>query len=191
MKKNVPLACEKRLSILSSSEQIFNAAAPEYQAALDKAGYSHKLVYQPEAGTRTARKRIRSKPQIWFNPPWSDNVETNLGADFLKAVSSSFTKGHPLYPIFNRNTIKISYRTTTNMAQIVARHNTKTMNTTRNTTPDPKPVKDCNCNKANLPCVMGGKCVPGNVSYEGAVTRLDNGKTEYYTGLREGVNYKS
>ena len=67
----------------------------------------------------------------------------------------------------------------------MARHNTKTMNTTRNTTPDPKPVKDCNCNKANLPCVMGGKCVPGNVIYEGAVTRLDNGKTEYYTGLSE------
>ena len=108
-----------------------------------------------------------------------------VGADFLKAVSSSFPKGHPLYPICNRNTIKISYRTTTNMAQIVTRHNTKIMNKSQVTTPDPKPVKECNCNKSNLPCVMGGKCVAGNVIYEGAVTRQDTGQTEYYTGLSE------
>ena len=51
--------------------------------------------------------------------------------------------------------------------------------------PAAKPAKACNCNKANLPCVMGGKCVPGNVIYEGAVTQHDTGKTEYYTGLSE------
>jgi hypothetical protein len=92
-------------------------------------------------------------------------VKTNVGADFLKAVSSSFPKGHPLYPICNRNTIKISYRTTTNMAQMVTRHNTKIMSKSQDTTPDPKPIKECNCNKSNLPCVMGGKCVAGNVIY--------------------------
>ena len=32
---------------------------------------------------------------------------------------------------------------------------------------------------------MGGKCVAGNVIYEGAVTRQDTGQTEYYTGLSE------
>ena len=48
-----------------------------------------------------------------------------------------------------------------------------------------KPEKLCNCNKASLPCVMGGKCVEGSVVYEGAVTRLDTGQTEFYTGLSE------
>ena len=77
MKKNIPLACEKRLSIVSSNEQIFNAATPEYQAALEKAGYRHKLVYQPEAGRKTSRKRVRAKPTTWFNPPWAENVKKN------------------------------------------------------------------------------------------------------------------
>ena len=36
-----------------------------------------------------------------------------------------------------------------------------------------------------MPCVVGGKCVPGNVVYEGAVTRLDTGTTDFYTGLSE------
>ena len=185
MKKNIPLACEKRLSILSSNEQIFNAAAPEYQAALEKAGYKHKLVYQPEAGRKTSRKRVRTKHTTWFNPPWAENVKTNVGADFLKSVTSSFPKGHPLYSICNRNTIKVSYRTATNMAQMVTKHNTKIMNKFQNTTPNPKPTKECNCSKSNLPCVMGGKCVPGNVIYKGAVTRQDTGETEFYTGLSE------
>ena len=185
IKKNNPLACEKRLSNLSSNKEIFDAAAPPYQEALEKAGYSHKLVYQDKASTSTSRKRRRSKPSIWFNPPWAENVATNVGADFLKIVSASFPKGHPLYPLFNRNTVKISYRTTANMAKIISRHNNKLFNKTKEEAPAAKPQKDCNCNKASLPCVMGGKCVPGNVIYEGAVTRHDTGKTEYYTGLSE------
>ena len=71
------------------------------------------------------------------------------------------------------------------MAQMVTRHNTKTMNKFQDTTPNPKPTKECNCNKSNLPCVMGGKCVQENVIYKGAVTRQDTGETEFYTGLSE------
>ena len=32
---------------------------------------------------------------------------------------------------------------------------------------------------------MGGKCVPGCVVYQGAVTRKDTGQTDFYTGLSE------
>ena len=71
------------------------------------------------------------------------------------------------------------------MAQVISRHNTKIMSTPENTLLAPKAKKECNCNKASLACVMGGKCVPGNVVYEGAVTRQDTGKTEFYTGLSE------
>ena len=112
---------------MSSNEEIFDAAAPPYQEALETAGYSHKLVYQDQASTSTSRKRTRSKPTLWFHPPWAENVKTNLGADFLKVVSAFFSKGHPLYKIFNRNRVKISYRTTANMAKIISRHNNKLM----------------------------------------------------------------
>ena len=31
----------------------------------------------------------------------------------------------------------------------------------------------------------GGKCLPGDVVYQGVVTREDNGHTDYYTGLSQ------
>ena len=80
-----------------------------------------------------------------------------------------------------RNTLKVSYKTTANMSQVISRHNKKVSNVKK----DPViPAKaDCNCQKSKLPCIMGGKCVPGCVVYQGAVTRKDTGKTDYYTGL--------
>ena len=70
-----------------------------------------------------------------------------------------------------------------NMQQVISRHNTKILNKTLKVKPKKKP--DCNCQKANLPCIAGGKCVPSNVVYQGNVTRLDTGKTDTYTGLSE------
>ena len=119
----------------------------------------------------------------WFNPPYSLNVKTNIGAEFLKIVDSSFPKGHPLRPLFSRSTIKVSYKTTGNMKKVVSRHNKEVLAKTELEPLKPRP--DCNCQKAHLACVMGGKCVPGNVIYQGAVTRHDTGYTDYYTGLSE------
>ena len=46
-------------------------------------------------------------------------------------------------------------------------------------------VPSCGTQKAHLPCIMGGKCVQGNVIYQGAVTRKDTGETNFYTGHTE------
>ena len=43
--KNIPLGVNKRLSEISSNEDIFNKAAPVYQKALDDSGYKHQLHY--------------------------------------------------------------------------------------------------------------------------------------------------
>ena len=69
------------------------------------------------------------------------------------------------------------------MAEVISRHNKQTSKKSDNIEVSEK--KDCNCQKANLPCIMGGKCVPGSVIYQGAVTRHDTGVTDYYTGLSE------
>jgi hypothetical protein len=183
MKRNIPLACQKRLSLLSSNEDIFNAAAPEYQEALDKAGYKYQLRYDHTAKIGVQGKRYRAKEETWFNPPFSQNVKSNIGADFLKSVDSSFPKDHPLRSICNRNTLKLSYRTTSNMSQVISRHNKKVSSVEKE--PIIPAKADCNCQKSKLPCIMGGKCVPGCVVYQGAVTRKDTGQTDYYTGLSE------
>ena len=69
------------------------------------------------------------------------------------------------------------------MSQVISRHNKKIISATEPTITTTK--KDCNCQKAHLPCVMGGKCTPGNVIYRGLVTRADTGRTDTSTGLSE------
>ena len=62
------------------------------------------------------------------------------------------------------------------MARVISRHNKQVIKESKKEQPVTKPDK---------PCVMGGKCVEESVLYEGAVTRLDAGQTEFHTGLSE------
>ena len=53
--KQIPTIISKRISEISSSEEIFKNAAPYYEDALKASGYEQKLSYQPETlngGTR-------------------------------------------------------------------------------------------------------------------------------------------
>ena len=62
--KNLPENISKRLSAISSNEQVFNNAAKEYQAALENSGYKDKLKYRPNKTTpttKTQRKNERGK----------------------------------------------------------------------------------------------------------------------------------
>jgi len=181
IKKNIPLAVQKRLSLLSSNEQIFYEAATPYQEALKKAGHTHLLVYEKPDPTHNA-KRTRTRNVTWFNPPFSQTVKTNVGAEFLKIIDSSFPLGHPLRTICNRNTLNISYRTTSNMKQVISRHNKKVSEKIQ---PIKLDDRTCNCQKSNLPCVMQGQCLPGCRIYQASVTREDTGHTDTYTGLSE------
>ena len=70
-----------------------------------------------------------------------------------------------------------------NMKQMISRHSKKV--SAAPPASDPPAKSGCNCQKAHLPCIMGGKCVEGNVVYQGAVTRKDTGQTDYYTGVSE------
>ena len=59
--KNVPKGVNDRLSMLSSSENIFKAAIPPYQEALEKAGYKYTLKYQKVDLEQVSRKRKKQK----------------------------------------------------------------------------------------------------------------------------------
>ena len=88
VKRNTGPAVQKRLSTLSSSKDIFLQAAPPYQAALDRAGHGHKLQY--ETHTHKKRRNTNRRRVTWFNPPFSLNVSTNIGAAFLKHLDACF-----------------------------------------------------------------------------------------------------
>ena len=68
-----------RLTQLSASEDEFDRAAPIYNKAIHESGYKTYLKYRKEAKTTKAISNKRRKNIVWFNPPYSDNVETNIG----------------------------------------------------------------------------------------------------------------
>ena len=54
--RNIPLGVNNRLSRISSSKAVFDSAAPVYQEALNKSGYTHKLEFKPKEPNCTKRK---------------------------------------------------------------------------------------------------------------------------------------
>ena len=68
-----------------------------------------------------ARKRKRAI--IWYTPPYSMNVKTNIRKTFFKLLQKHFPPTHPMYTIFNKNTTKISYSGFSNMGSIISSHN--------------------------------------------------------------------
>jgi len=175
---NIPKAINKRLSLLSSSEDMFNSVVPVYQEALKKAGYCHKLEYQ-QAEAEPAKKtksRCRSRKVTWFNPPFSKNVKTRVGDEFFKLISKHFPKSNPLSKIINRNTVKMSYRCTPNMGKIISSHNSKLLSKETN-----ENEKTCNCGKKE--CPLGGNCLLKNLIYQATVTTKEDPPVEkHYVG---------
>ena len=81
------------------------------------------------SSTRNAR-RNRNKKVLWFNPPYSQNVETNFHKLFIKLVRKYFHKNNKYHKILNLNTLGLSSCCTTNFGNIIKQHNSKQMTTT-------------------------------------------------------------
>ena len=175
--ENIPAAVNRRLSAISSNEEMFWTAAPLYQEALAKSGYNYKLSYDPPAENPAKKKRCRKRTITWFNPPFASNVRTNIGAKFLKLIDKHFPPTNPLSKLINRNNVKVSYMCTPNLARTISAHNSKVISQTL-----PKPnVKKCSCPQ-NAVCPLGGECLEENIVYQATVSSND-GATEKYVGL--------
>ena len=174
--KNIPEAINRRLSNLSSDENMFNEVAPIYQKALENAGYKFKLKYTPQQKQKKKNNKNRKREVCWWNPPFSENVKTKVGAKFFKLLDTHFPEHSPLRKIINKNTVKMSYRTTPNFRQIIAAHNAKIL---KGGNPDPP----CNC-RTKSDCPLKGKCGTDNVVYQCIVTTQENPpKVETYLGM--------
>lgn len=158
--KNLPHAIERRVSSISADSKVFATAAPLYSSALAMSGFPHKLEYVEESAP--SKKRQRRRNIVWFNPPYSKNVETNVGAAFLRLINKHFPRNSPLHKIFNRNTLKVSYSCLPNVAAYIRSHNRRQLETPD--TPNP-----CNCRvKAN--CPLQGQCQTKGVVYKAEVS---------------------
>jgi hypothetical protein len=161
---------------------------------LDDSGYNVKLKYNKEennlnnSSNNPRRNRYRKQNVIWFNPPYSMNVSTRVGAKFLKLLDDCFPEDHPLHKIFNSNTVKISYKTTPNMGQILTGHNTHITKTNKQQEqPEDVVERSCNCKTKKDPmgekCPLGNKCLHSAIVYQATVTEVVTQKTETYIGL--------
>ena len=158
--KEIPNMIQKRISMLSSNEEIFKSSIGPFREALIKSGYQvqersqNELKYTPN----TKKRKRKSRPTMWFNPPFSLSVKTNLGARFLHLITKNFPKGHKLRSLLNRNTVKVSYSTTKNMASHYSNHNRKLLSNKEN-----KKVEDCNCTA--FECPLDKQCMEGPLVY--------------------------
>ena len=121
--KNIPLSVNKRLSLISSNQAVFDWASPPYQEALKKSGHDFTLKFDPP--TPYEKTTNRQRKITWFNPPFSKNVQSNIGKQFLNLIDKNFPSNHPLRKIINRNTVKVSYRCMPNVKQKLSNHNFK------------------------------------------------------------------
>ena len=85
--QNIHDAINRRVASISSSEQVYHQAIPTYKEALKNSGYSTPISYPDK--NLTSRKRQRKRKVIWFNPPFSKSVATNVSYGWLISTSRS------------------------------------------------------------------------------------------------------
>ena len=109
--KHLPKAIGYRISELSSDKDEFKKAAPVYNNALKASGFKSTIQYTKPMKRNPQQHKVnkRSRKVTWFNPPYSCNVETNIGKCFLRLVDKHFPTTNRLHKIFNRKNLKVSY----------------------------------------------------------------------------------
>ena len=112
----IPASISARLSSLSCDSVEFNKSSKLYNDTLESSGYNKNIQYEKNHNQKT--KKNRSRNIIWFNPPFSQNVQTNIAKSFIRLIDKHFPKSHKLHKIY-RNNLKVSYSCTTNTANII------------------------------------------------------------------------
>ena len=98
------------MSAILSDENIFCNLIPIYSEALKKYGFNDKLTYSTKtADCDTSEKKKHKRKIIWFNPPFSLNVKTNIGKIFSSLAKNIFQKKMP----YTRFSIKTRLRLVT------------------------------------------------------------------------------
>ena len=182
--KNIPEMIGKRISGLSSDKSTFEREKIPYENALKSSGYNEKLNYTPPD---LNKKKQRRRKVTWFNPPFSCNVATNIGREFLRILSKNFPLKHRYHKIFNRNTVKISYSCLPNMSNIIKSHNNKVLANSSETAEAKSDAKTCNCRKPAA-CPLEGKCLTNSIIYQATISSNSKNPQKFrYIGLTEGA----
>ena len=166
----------ERITRTSSNNKVFDQAAPYYNNALAASGYTERIQYMPEQPRK--QNKSRSRNIIWFNPPYSQTIKTNVARRFLALIDKNFPKTHKLCKIFNRNNVKVSYSCLPNVSTIIKSHNKATLSN-KNHPSEPK----CNCRKKDA-CPLNGNCLAKHVIHSCNV-RIQNHQVTVHRPTRK------
>ena len=117
----------------------------------------------------------------WFNRPYSKNVKTRVGHEFLKLIDINFPIGSKLHKLFNRNTVKVIYSCMPNMTTIIERHNTRMCGTKWDGGNRPK---RCNCCIPEQ-CQLDRWCLTNKIVYKATVDTNRSHTPRVYIGSTE------
>ena len=133
---------------------------------MTESGYKYKLTFQKQqnASTVTSNTKMRKRKIVWFNPPFSLNVLTNIGKNFFSLLDKHFPKTHQLHELFNRNNLKVSYSFLSNFKKVINGHNKNILNEQGKSTP-------CNC-RDETSCPLKGSCYNKNLRSSGKPSAL-------------------
>ena len=159
----------KRISDFSCNKEEFDKVKSIYESTPKDSGHFSSMSYN-NSNTQNAR-RNRNRKVIWFNPPYSQNVKTNIGKLFIKFVRKHFPNNSKYHKIFNLNTLKLSYCHTTNVGNIIKQHNSKVLDKT-------------NDNINHNHCPLNGECLTQCLVYK-ATSATSSNNFAYY-GTSEG-----
>ena len=84
--KNLPESSSRCMNNLSSNKSVFDNSKDFYNNALSSSGFKDNIKFNADFNENISTNKNRKRKIIWFNPPYSSNVSTNIGKRFLKIV---------------------------------------------------------------------------------------------------------
>ena len=112
--KDIPNPINTRMSDLSCNKKLYEKLKPWYETTLNESGFKTTMAYTK---ITTINNRSKGRNIIWINPPYSQNVQTNV----RKNIPSQ-TNNYTVYTIFNRNTLKLSCSCMSNISTIIKQY---------------------------------------------------------------------
>ena len=112
------------------------------------------------------RPRNRRRNTIWFNPPYTATVKTNIGKEFFRLLNKHFPKHSLFHKLFNRNNVTLSYSCTPSMSSIISSYNGELLQ--EKPTPATPPTL-CNCRK-NTSYALNEECYSKSLVYKAELT---------------------
>lgn len=153
-----------------------------YDNALNRGRYYVKMQYSVDhTNNHTSSNKKGQRNVIWFNPPYSKNVRTNVARIFLGLIDKHFPKSSKLNKIFNRNSVKVSYSCMGNIKSVISSHNHQLLES-RSAATELTQKDNCSC-KIKSECPLQGSCLTKNIVYKAEITSTNEEDAKEYIGM--------